>query len=58
LSFATNSATSFTITPPLRLGGSSTFRVFKRGVTSTPSSSGRVTSSGFFFAFMMFGSVT
>ena len=57
LSFATSSATSFTMTPPLRLGGSTTFRVFRRGATSTPRSAGLSVSSGFFFAFMMLGSV-
>ncbi|MCY0854134.1 fumarylacetoacetate hydrolase family protein [Cupriavidus sp. D39] len=33
-------------------------QVLRRGVTSTPRSSGLTVSSGFFFAFMMFGSVT
>jgi len=36
----------------------SNLSVFKRGVTSTPSASGVNVSSGFFFAFMMFGNVT
>ena len=58
LSFATSVATSGTFTPALRLGGSLTLRVFRRGVTSTPSSSGLKLSSGFFLAFMMLGSVT
>ncbi len=57
-SFCTSVATSGTITPALRLGGSTTFRVDRRGLTSTPRSSGLTVSSGFFFAFMMFGSVT
>ena len=39
-SLSTSSATVFTLTPPLRLGGSSTFSVFRRGATSTPSASG------------------
>ena len=39
-------------------GGSLTFKVLMRGVTSTPRSAGFSISSGFFFAFMMFGSVT
>ena len=55
-SLSTSSATVFTLTPPLRLGGSSTFSVFSRGATSTPSASGVSISIGFFFAFMMFGS--
>src|SRR5690606_31011538 len=57
-SFATSVATSGTFTPALRAGGSLTFSVFSRGVGSTPRSSGLTTSSVFFFAFMMFGSVT
>ncbi len=57
-SFATSVATSGTMVPAERLGGSATFRVFSRGVTSTPSSSGFTTSSCFFLAFMMLGSVT
>ena len=57
-SFATSVATSGTFTPALRAGGSLTFSVFSRGVGSTPRSSGFTTSSVFFFAFMMFGSVT
>ena len=42
--------------PAERLGGSATFSVFRRGVGSTPRSSGYTVSSGFFFAFMMLGS--
>ena len=38
--------------------GSATFSVLRRGVTSTPRSAGFSVSSGFFFAFMMLGSVT
>ena len=56
-SFATSSFASATRPPPLRFGGSTTFSVVNRGVTSTPSASGLTTSSGFFFAFMMLGSV-
>ena len=41
----------------LRFGGSTTLSVAIRGATSTPSVAGFVVSSGFFFAFMMFGSV-
>ncbi len=58
LSFSTSSCTLLTILPALRFGGSCTFSVFRRGATSTPSASGVSVSSGFFFAFMMFGSVT
>ncbi|CAG4904920.1 hypothetical protein R69919_03226 [Paraburkholderia gardini] len=57
-SFSTSVFTSATLTPALRFGGSTTFSVFRRGVTSTPRSSGLSVSSGFFFAFMMLGSVT
>ena len=57
-SLSTSVATSGTFTPAPRLGGSTTFSVFRRGVTSTPRSSGLNVSSGFFFAFMMLGSVT
>jgi hypothetical protein len=38
--------------PDLRLGGSSTFSVLRRGATSTPSASGASVSIGFFFAFL------
>ena len=55
LSLATSSATSATFTPPWRAGGSVTFNVVCRGVTSTPNSSTVRASSGFFFAFMMLG---
>ena len=54
-SLSTSSATLFTLTPDLRLGGSATLRVFSRGEGSTPSCSGVTTSMGFFFAFMMLG---
>jgi len=57
-SLATSAATSGTITPAPRLAGSTTFSVLMRGATSTPSASGFTVSSGFFFAFMMLGSVT
>ena len=39
-SLSTSSATVFTLMPPLRLGGSSTFSTLSRGATSTPSASG------------------
>src|SRR5262249_57698265 len=58
LSFCTSALASGSFTPALRLGGSSTLSVFRRGATSTPRASGLSTSSAFFFAFMMFGSVT
>src|SRR5206468_138341 len=57
-SFCTSSGTLFTIWPALRFGGSRTLSVFSRGAASTPSASGVSVSNGFFFAFMMFGSVT
>src|SRR5262249_58490847 len=53
---STSSCTEPTLTPPPRFGGSSTFSVTSRGVTSTPSCSGVKLSIGFFFAFMMLGS--
>src|SRR5690606_32397831 len=56
LSFSTSSATLPTLTPALRVGGSEVFRTLRRGVMSTPKSSGVFTSSGFFFAFMILGS--
>ena len=34
--FATSSSTSATLTPAVRLGGSATFSVLRRGDTSTP----------------------
>lgn len=52
-----SSSTDDRIRPPCRLGGSSTFKVSSRGVTSTPNSSRLRFSIGFFLAFMMFGSV-
>ncbi len=54
-SLSTRAATSATFTPALRLAGSTTFSVVRRGATSTPSASGVIVSSGFFFAFMMLG---
>ncbi|SAL03951.1 hypothetical protein AWB77_06906 [Caballeronia fortuita] len=57
-SFSTSVFTSGTVMPALRFGGSTTFSVFRRGATSTPRSAGFTVVSGFFFAFMMFGSVT
>ncbi len=53
---STSSATEPTLIPPWRLAGSSTLSVMRRGVTSTPSSSGVIGTIGFFFAFMMLGS--
>src|SRR5690606_21753762 len=58
LSLSTSVATSGTMMPALRAGGSETLSVFRRGATSTPRSSGVTVSSGFFLAFMMLGSVT
>src|SRR5262249_4888240 len=55
-SLSTSSLTLFTFTPDLRLAGSTTFSVFTRGATSTPSASGFSCSIGFFLAFMMLGS--
>ena len=55
-SLSTSSPTSDTLIPASRAGGSSTRVMARRGVTSTPSSSALIESSGFFFAFMMFGS--
>ena len=57
LELATSSLTSATLTPAWRFGGSSTLSVLSRGAGSTPRRSGLTVSSGFFFAFMMFGSV-
>jgi hypothetical protein len=56
-SFSTSVFTSGTFTPAARFGGSTTLSTFRRGVTSTPRSPGVTMSSGFFFAFMMLGSV-
>ena len=58
LSLSTSSATSATLMPALRLGGSATLRVFRRGATSTPSSAGVVVAISFFLAFIMLGNVT
>ena len=55
-SLFTKSATSDTLIPASRAGGSSTRVMFSRGLISTPRSSADIESSGFFFAFMMFGS--
>ena len=55
-SLSTSSPTLDTLIPASRAGGSSTRVMARRGVTSTPSSSALIESSGFFFAFMMFGS--
>src|SRR5262249_31982770 len=56
LSFATSSATSLTLTPPLRPGGSAVFKTSRCGVRSTPVSDAFFSAIGFFFAFMMLGS--
>ena len=55
-SLSRSSSTSATMIPPVRTGGSSTFRISKRGVTSTPKSSGVINSMSFFLAFIMLGS--
>ena len=55
---STRAATSATLTPALRLGGSLTLSVLMRGCTFTPRSSGLKVSICFFLAFMMLGSVT
>ena len=56
-SFSINSSTLLTTLPPLRAGGSVTWRICSLGRASTPVSSSLRTSIGFFFAFMMLGSV-
>ncbi len=58
LSLATSVATSATLTPAPRFGGSLTLSVFRCDLTSTPRSAGLKMSICFFFAFMMLGSVT
>ena len=58
LSAATSSATSFTITPFVRVAGGSYFRVLNCAALSTPRSAIAIVSSVFFFAFMMSGSFT
>src|SRR5208283_1785162 len=55
-SFSIRVATSGTLIPALRTGGSETLTVVRRGVTSTPRSPGLTTSMAFLRAFMMFGS--
>ena len=55
-SATTSASTSPTRMPACRAGGSDTFSVRSRGDTSTPKSAGDLTTSGFFFAFMMLGS--
>src|SRR6201996_8656859 len=55
-SLDTSSATSLTLTPPLRPGGSDVFTTSRRGVTSTPPSAPAFSAIGFFFAFMILGS--
>ncbi len=56
LSLETSSAALATLTPAERPAGSAVFSTLSRGAMSTPSVSGVVSSSGFFFAFMMLGS--
>ena len=55
-SLSTRPATSSTMTPAWRCGGSFTETTVSRGSGDTPRSSGVTASIGFFFAFMMFGS--
>ncbi|MNE31108.1 hypothetical protein D3C80_1246560 [compost metagenome] len=55
-SFSTNSATDLTLIPALRAAGASTFKVVLVEARDTPRSPGLTVSSGFFLAFMMFGS--
>src|SRR5260221_11996308 len=57
-SFATSVLASCTLVPALRLAGSSTFSVARRGATCTPGASGFSLSSGLFFPFMILGSGT
>src|SRR4029453_12379731 len=56
-SLVTRSATSPTLAPPSCLVCSTTLSVAMRGATSTSSAAGVIVSIGFFFAFMMLGSV-
>ena len=58
LSLATSSAAFATLMPAVRLAGSATFSVFRRGATSTPRSAGVVFARGFFLAAIMLGSLT
>jgi len=51
---SSSSSTLFTITPPARSVGDSTFSIFNRGVTSIPNDSSVISSTGFFFAFKIF----
>ncbi len=55
-SLSTSSSTLPTLMPASRFGGSVTLSLVRRGVRSTPNSDAAFLSSGFFFAFMMFGS--
>ena len=55
---STSSATSFTMMPRWRCAGGSVFTVLRYWPALTPSASKVVTSSGFFLAFMMSGSLT
>jgi hypothetical protein len=56
LSLSTSSSTLLTLMPPLRAAGDSTFSTLTVEAVLTPRSSGLRVSSGFFLAFMMFGS--
>ena len=55
-SFSTSSATDLTLMPALRVAGASTLMVLTVEAVETPRSPGVTVSSGFFLAFMMFGS--
>src|SRR5690554_365670 len=57
LSLSTSSSTEPTLTPPWRSAGGSTLSSLTFEATSTPRSAGVLTSSGFFLAFMMSGSL-
>src|SRR5690554_3503798 len=57
LSLSTSSSTEPTLTPPWRSAGGSTLSSLTRLPTDTPRSAGDLTSSGFFLAFMMSGSL-
>mmetsp|Transcript_21546 Transcript_21546/g.54326 ORF Transcript_21546/g.54326 Transcript_21546/m.54326 type:complete len:243 (+) Transcript_21546:215-943(+) len=56
-SLSMSSSTSATLTPAALTGGSSTDMIFVRGVRSIPNEVASSFSSGFFFAFIRFGSV-
>ena len=56
LSFATSSAAEASLTPALRVGGATVFKILRRGAISMPKSAGVFSSIGFFLAFMILGS--